>query len=562
MNIVAVNYSHDSSVAFLSDGALIFAQAEERISELKCCAGWPVETLDYLFKNFIDIRDVDCFALVGMNGKPEWEKTTFHLLENSRVNLDDLYTKALIKARKKKHTSAVGMYVGIVETISAYLSNRYGCVPPIRFVDHHTAHAYCARIGVTGERSNLVTLDGEGDGLCATVGTSTGSDYSRSSEYSSDLSPGYIYGLATKLCGFTPNRHEGKLVGLAAHYYGKDVTEDSLYLFDKGFKLVRRHDKLPLHEDIANNANELLFRCKDIKEFSFHMQRNLERSVIDLIKSSIEGNDKALGVAGGVFANVALNSAIARAGVCRRLYVYHDMGDSGLPVGAALEIFERHTKQHLRVSSSPYLGSSYTSADFDRLLREDRGTYRVITSQRPHRYLSDAIQGGLLVGLFHGRMEQGPRALCNRSILAAPWKHDINATLNERLNRSDFMPFAPVILGGHEDTYILGERNIFEDCLRTMTITCRATERAKREAPAVVHVDGTFRPQVIYDETHVAYRILQDLAKVGYPPILINTSFNAHEHPIVESPKRALTYLRRGIIDVLYAEGLVIERAS
>ena len=256
-------------------------------------------------------------------------------------------------------------------------------------------------------------------------------------------------------------------------------------------------------------------------------------------------------LAGGVFANVALNHRIAGIPGVEGVYVHPNMGDGGLATGAALWM-----ERELDGSASPpmpysnvYLGPSFSDSEIQAALME-----AALQSSQPADLFGDiakALDEDRIVGHFHGAMEYGPRALGNRSILASARDATLNDRLNARLHRTEFMPFAPIIQEEHAKDYLEGWE-ASHVASRYMTITYRVTDRCRREVPAVVHVDGTARPQVVSrTDNERIWRILDAYRQRTGIPVLVNTSFNLHEEPIVCSPGDAARAYRQGAVDVL-----------
>ena len=365
---------------------------------------------------------------------------------------------------------------------------------------------------------------------------------------------GLAYGYATLALGYKMNRHEGKLTGLAA--YGKPAGLDAIAghftvaddgrvvsdfptyaaMSDRIFEIAGELSR----EDMAATAQALL------EEFTL-------RAVIRLLELSPADH---LGVAGGVFGNVALNRRLSRETGVREIFIYPAMSDCGLAAGGVLQFLlerdgldswltNRYRLDHL------YLG--YDHGDqIDAVLLGDDRLERV--AEESLKTTIDLLVNGRVVAIYTKGMEYGPRALGARSILASPADATINDTLNDRLGRSEFMPFAPVIAPDDVDEVFdlnAGERY----AARFMTITCTVHERWRERIPAVVHVDGTARPQIIERGTNPLYfDILAGFKQAIGLPVLINTSFNVHEDPIINSPAECAAALAENRIDYVAAE--------
>jgi carbamoyltransferase len=256
-------------------------------------------------------------------------------------------------------------------------------------------------------------------------------------------------------------------------------------------------------------------------------------------------------LAGGVFSNVRLNQGLVEIPEVSQISVHPAMDDSGLSVGAALQSHAQQSGGRLAPVRLPnaYLGPEFSNAEIAAALAEAG-----LMSSREGRIqeaISERLAAGAVVARFHGRMEYGPRALGNRSLLYQPTDPSVNDWLNERLQRTEFMPFAPATLAEQaDDCYeqLEGAR----DAARFMTITLDCTVKMRDACPGVVHVDGTARPQLVDADTSPDFHAILSAyhARTGLPA-LINTSFNLHEEPIVCTPGDAIRAFLQGRIDYL-----------
>jgi carbamoyltransferase len=228
------------------------------------------------------------------------------------------------------------------------------------------------------------------------------------------------------------------------------------------------------------------------------------------------------------------------------------MGDGGLNLGAALQFSSKVCTNISNVS----LGNKY-SCDEIKLVLHNSGL-KFHKSNNPAQDMAKLILERKIVAFFSGRMEYGPRALGNRSILFLPDDVKTNLWLNERLGRTDFMPFAPVTRD--IDSYKYFEIDEYKDIdYRFMTVTVNVTPHTKKVAPAIVHIDGTARPQILKRPNHsVYYDTLTYLDNLSGEGILVNTSFNMHEEPIVNTPSEAIRCFKKGSLDVLVIEDFIV----
>lgn len=250
-----------------------------------------------------------------------------------------------------------------------------------------------------------------------------------------------------------------------------------------------------------------------------------------------------------ILANVKLNQRIQEIDGIHEVFVHPNMGDGGLAVGAAFVEAAKRLDVHPAPVNDVYFGSDLTARDIAKAL-QSRGYESAPTADVETR-IAELLAEGVIVARSADRMEYGPRALGNRSILYTTTDPGVNTWLNERLNRTEFMPFAPVILADRASDYY-EDYPVSSYTSQFMTITYDATERCKREAPAVCHINGTARPQAVTLETNRSlYRILEAYERLtGYPQI-INTSFNRHEEPINRGADDAIRSFETENLDVL-----------
>jgi len=267
---------------------------------------------------------------------------------------------------------------------------------------------------------------------------------------------------------------------------------------------------------------------------------------------------RRLAMAGGLFANVRLNRLLAETLPLDEVFIFPAMGDEGLSVGAALTFLHARDGtetwlRHRHRLDNVYLGQNYDGRIDDAL--QAAGMRRL--AGRPVETSVDLIRAGKAGAIYADRMEFGPRALGARSIIASPQDHAINELLNKRLDRSEFMPFAPFVL--EEDASRVFEiTDVNRYAAHFMTITCGVKPEWRARIPAVVHVDGTARPQIVRgDENPLFAAILRRFRDQTELPVLINTSFNVHEEPIVNRPEECLQALSDGRVDFVVTQQAV-----
>ena len=335
----------------------------------------------------------------------------------------------------------------------------------------------------------------------------------------------------------------------------------------KGFSLFDKiKNKLMKLININNlvGVDELINRLKGISnaDLSASIQLLLEDRIEEIIKYWVDKTGvKNVVVSGGIFANVKFNQRIGELKEINKFFVFPDMGDGGLAYGAAMLVHRKKNKfiSHQSKINNVYLGQKYSQNKIENILiRNDKLLFNL--SKNVAKETAKFISEKKIVGWFQGRMEYGPRALGNRSILANPTDKNINQWLNDRLKRTEFMPFAPSCLYEYADELFEIPKGSLKFPAEFMTITFKMKKKWVKKAPAVAHVDNTARPQLVKkNKNPLFYSVLNEFNKITGLPLLINTSFNVHERKLLfvihKKLHRALTLK---MVDVLIIENFVV----
>ncbi|MFN2432078.1 MAG: carbamoyltransferase C-terminal domain-containing protein [Gemmatimonadota bacterium] len=439
--------------------------------------------------------------------------------------------------------------------LPAALQRTFGIRAPVERVDHHEAHAWGAYLTSGLREATVITLDGGGDGHAAKVFVGRAGRLRTLHATTTFHSIGNYYAYVTKLLGFQAHKHEGKVTGLAAYGEPRHLPVlRRLIGFDPRAGGMRNHGGRLLWAAFEQLRGSLPSDARP-EDVAASIQLLLEEEVTAFVRHWVRRTGiPHLALAGGVFANVKLNQRILELPEVETVRVHPPMGDEGLCLGAACGVHARRAKrppalfQGLRLRTL-YLGSRHAERSMERALRDEGLPHLRLSAVAP--VVAELLAGGAIVARFDGAMEFGPRALGNRSILYRATDPDVNRWLNERLQRTEFMPFAPATLAESAERSYLGLAGA-EESARHMTITFDCTEWMRREMPAVVHVDGTARPQLVDAATSPEYHaILQAYERRTGLNSIVNTSFNMHEEPIVASPEDAVRAFRAAELDYL-----------
>ena len=556
--------SIDSGAVLMIDGELVGAIHEERLNRIKCFSGFPELSIRYLLDGAgLTPGDVDKVVFGYVDGVSPSPQALEPLLE--RAISGALEQPEYAVKYKERITSETAYYDRVVTEMWPDMV-RMGFDPSrIVMQDHHRCHAAGAYYGAPFDDCLTITLDGKGGYRSSTAWRCRDGRMELLDSLTSFDSCGYFYGLITLAMGFIPHRHEGKVTGLAARGNAaafRHVTDQMIGLRDGRIHTRMSEYFVPWLADAsvlpAFHAAVKAARPEDVAAAA---QATLEDVVAGWIESLIERFGETpkvnLALAGGILANVKLNQRIRQLERVDTVYISPAMGDSGLPLGGVLAQMADDGTPRKRFLQSAALGPAFSQDEVARQLTEAGLSFRKV----------DDIAETLIrlfgekkpVGFFRGRMEYGPRALCQRTILYDTKDATVNDWMNHKLNRNEFMPFAPVTTAELAPRCFVGWRpQDYSADFMTMVYDC--TEEFRTKSPAVVHVDGTARPQIVREEVDPElHAIITRYHAMTGELALVNTSFNNHEEPIVCSVDDAIRSFKLGNVDALLVEGLLVE---
>lgn len=547
---------HDGCAAVFEDYRMISAVALERLTRVKIDGGRiPDEAIDECLAIAGATRsEVDAVAL--SRAVFPWRWCT-HLDAGRKLGrrFQELQGRVRhVSLERELMRAGRTDAEGILDAARLRREMGFGDDCRVHFYNHHRAHALAALFHTDWDDALIYTADGGGDNVQYShrllrggrLVEMVGGDEALLEATRID-SLGLAYGFATQALGYKINRHEGKVTGLAA--YGRPTVYEALGAhFSVNGEGVVSSDFADYGE--MRRAVFAIARTVSREDLAASIQRLLEDRVLAAVRALLERHPVShLALAGGIFANVRLNQRLAEETGVGEIFVYPAMSDQGLAAGGVLDyllardgletwLASRYRLDHL------YFGRNYGA---DEALAATPGIAKL--SDDPVGRSAELLAAGAVVGLYTNAMEYGPRALGARSILANPSDRDINDILNARLARTEFMPFAPVVAAADADLVFRLPR-ASRYAARFMTITCDVRPEWHERIPAVIHVDGTARPQLIERPANPLYfDILAAFkARTGLP-VLINTSFNVHEEPIINAPEECAQALAEDRID-------------
>ena len=587
-------FYHDSAATILIDGKIIAAAQEERFTRKKHDPSYPFNAIEFVLDFAkIKLNDVDqiiffekpflkferlletymAFAPKGFKSfcmaMPVWLR-------------DKLFQKKVLFDELKKH------------------DNNFKDEQKIYFSDHHLSHAASAFFPSPFEESIVLTADGVGEWATTTVAIGRGNNLEIKKEIHFPHSLGLLYSAFTYYTGFKVNSGEYKLMGLAP--YGTPIYQDKIInnLID-----IKEDGTFRLNQKYFNYATGLTMTSKKFHNLfgaeprnskkdqltQFHMdiaasiQKVTENIMIKLAKSlKEEFNISNLCLAGGVALNCVANGKILKEKIFDNIWVQPAAGDAGGSLGAALALWHLEQNNPRKVNPNDdmqgsYLGPKYSLNEIQNELDKIGAVYKIKDEEDLLNQTADDLSIGEAIGWFQGKMEFGPRALGNRSILGDPRSSEMQKNLNLKVKyRESFRPFAPSILKedlaewfniSEDSPYMLMVADINKDKIIEMNeeqIKLFGIEKLnikRSEIPAVTHVDYSARIQTVHKETNEKYyKLIQKFKEKTNCPVIVNTSFNVRGEPIVNTPLDAFNCFMGTRLDKLIIGNCYLEKKS
>jgi carbamoyltransferase len=594
--VLGINAYHgDASAAIIKDGELLAAVEEERFNRCKHCAGFPAEAINYCLETAdISIEEVEH---IGISRDPSAHLHKKILYAATRA------AKSLGGGERGSSGTAEKGGRGIFGAISERIANtakvrdlkedlakhlgvqRSQLKAKFHNVEHHRAHLASSFYVSPFERAALLSIDGFGDFISTMWGVGEGNSVEVMGQVEYPHSTGILYTATTQFIGFPHYGDEGKVMGLAPYGvprfmeefrdmirteeggrfrlnldYFRHHTEGVEMSWDEGSPVIGRifsEEYVKRFGPAREKGDPLTDRERDIaaslqlrlEEVGFHILNHLHE------KTGLTD----LGLSGGVALNSVMNGKILLHTPFKRVFVQPAAGDNGTAVGVCYQIYNGILdRPRSYVMEGAYTGPEFSNDEIRAELERSGLTYESYTEREVTRHAAQDIANGAVMGWFQGRMEFGPRALGNRSIVVDPRRADMKEILNERIKkREPFRPFAPSILEERVGDY-------FEQThpAPTMLMVYQVREEKRAEIPAVTHVDGSGRLQTVSSGVNPRYyQLISDFCELTGVPVVLNTSFNENE-PIVCTPRHAIDCFLKTRMDVLYLGNHAVRRAT
>lgn len=573
--ILGITDGISCGAAVAENGRLLAAVNEESLTRLKMAYGFPRQAIAEVMRIAgVAPSDIDLVCVASVNAY--WADGVRPF--DGWLEGDDQSIRSSVQAVAGRLGSLIDLLPGLeafyytVRTpifaqrrraIRQIVAQEFGIAADVEFVDHHLAHAASAYFTSGFDDALVVTMDGGGDGCSAHVYDVRDGHFERLSTTKAFNSVGNYYAYVTHICGFKAQKHEGKITGLAA--YGEprflELLDSFITLEDGQLKNVGRVVFRGAIEALRKRVPSDWSR----EDLAASIQQHSERLAAGYVAHHLRTDrPRNLAIAGGLFANVRINQKLKELPGVDRIFVHPGMTDAGLAVGAALVPCIRGRADPVpwprEALRSVYLGAEFSAAEIEREL--DAHGLKYSRPDNLETSVAGLLAEGYVVARCDGRVEYGPRALGNRSILYQPSDHSVNDWLNRALRRTEFMPFAPATLGEHAESSYRGIDGAGETA-RFMTITFGCTETMKRTCTGAVHIDGTARPQLVRPDDNAGFHgIIEAFRRITGVPTVINTSFNMHEEPIVYSPADAIRAFRLGHLDYLAIGNFLVPSPS
>lgn len=569
--ILGINANHaDSSACIIINGKIIAAIEEERVNRIKHFSGYPIKAIQECL-NIGKLQSTE-ITDVAFNTKP----------------LSNIIQKSLffLKNFTIKKNQPVKRVLKKIDVKNKLLKNfKLNKNVKFHYIEHHLAHIASAYYPSGFKKANGLSIDGSGDFVTCAIAECDENKIKIKKKTFFPHSLGIFYHGMTQFLGFKYYGEEYKMMGLAAYGVPKyfDKIKNNLFIEDlnnlfrlnleyfshhkPGYKYISGEnleidqiyeDKLKdlFSSDINNENNYEEFR----KNFASSVQKVYEfffkKIILNILNNKFSKN---LVYAGGCALNSTANQYITSKNNFDNVYINYAPGDNGGAIGAAMIVSSNFNKK-FENCRNPYLGTKYLNSDIIASLKnkeyQNKITYEIINDSIFFDHIAKIISEGNIIGWFQDEMEFGPRALGNRSILADPTNPNMKVIINKKIKkRESFRPFAPVTLKEFQNEWF--ESKFISQYMSSLSIVKKEKQKI---IPAITHIDGTARVQIVEKKTNYKLAsLIEAFKKITNVPVLLNTSFNENE-PIVMKPEEALSCILRTDLDYLVMDNILIKK--
>jgi carbamoyltransferase len=562
MYILGVWDGHDSGAALIGDKGIVFAANEERFTKRKLEIAFPYNSIRAALA-FAGIKpsDVEHVAF----STTELTKTLERMYPPMKEHYYQFRRRKMLRPsfenvrhNLKYRLTNIGILPMCSSISKSIIARRLRSIgfdkPRIHVVEHHVAHAACAAFTSPFKKSLVITLDGLGDGLSGSVSTFENGRLERHIAIPAAHSLGIMFEQVTNIVGMREMEDEGKVMAMADYSYPFRYEDNRLKDFFKvaGTAIRAKYGAVRQFELLQKIAWQM-----PREQFAYMAQQLLEDALVKFVGGAVDRYPiRDVVLSGGVFSNVKANMRIRELDGIKHWYIFPHMGDGGIALGAAL-----YTRYLLDGTDSygfgAYLGTEYSMEQTEQALRKEAGiSYQHESMKEQASHASDLISDGNYVFWFQGRMEYGPRALGDRSILAPCDSERVKDRLNLYVKRREwYQPFAPSMLDADAERMLEFDGKGRD---RFMTMAYMVKEKFRKNAVSVMHVDGSARPHMVGGENPAYEELLRNMRKRTGIGMVLNTSFNIHGMPIVMSPADAIDTMRKTKTKYMFINGLFV----
>jgi len=557
MNILGLScYYHDAAACLVKDGVVVAAVQEERLNRVKNSSDFPIKSINYCVQaGGISFNEIDYVAF--------YEKP---FLKFSRVIFDHI-------------KSFPFSYLNFLQNIPLWLQDRlvvplvlkreFGYTGKTIFVKHHLAHASSSFLVSPFDEAAIITVDGVGEYATTSYGYGKDNAINILKEIHYPDSLGLLYSALTAFLGFKVNSGEGTTMALAG--FGKPVYLDKFYEIikvndDGSFRMNVKYFGFIKGRAMFSRKFVELFGPprkpgteydQKYKDIAASLQLFVEETLIKIANHAHqETGSKNLCLAGGVFLNCVANQKIFDNTPFEQVFIQPGAGDAGTCIGAAMNLYNCILNNPRKyVMEHAYLGPEFSNEQIRRIVLNKNLKFTEYSDDELIQKTALLIHENKTIGWLQGRLEFGPRALGNRSILANATNPEMSNILNTRIkHREWFRPFAPIVPEEYANEYFnLTNMSPF------MLLAPKVKEHAESLLPAITHIDDTARVQTVsMKHNPILHKLLLEYKKISGIPVIVNTSFNLQGEPIVCSPEEAINDFLKSEMDYLVMGNYVV----
>jgi len=595
MKILGISaFYHDSSASLIDDGHILSAVQEERFTRKKHDKSFPLNSIEYcLSSNNLKLTDIDAISFY------ENPQIKFNRLLHTYLRYAPNGMNSFSAAMKEWLPIKLFMKKNINKNLSKFYGIPYKHIPKIYFMKHHFSHAASAFYASPYKKSSILCIDGVGEWTTTSIWEGNDNIVKFIKHIKFPHSLGLLYSAFTYFLGFKVNSGEYKVMGLAPYGEGKyknlilnnliDLKEDGSFHLNMDFfdfhvgKSMINNNFCKLFNAYIRKENE------DITAFHMDVASSLQSVINDIVikiakNIKKENNSDNLCLAGGVALNCVANGKLSDQKIFKNIWVQPASGDAGGSLGASLGLYyqgfnNKRIYYKKNIMKGSYLGPEFSDGDMEEFFEKYEINFEKLSEKILLKKVANLLSKSFVIGWFQGRMEYGPRALGNRSILGDPRDAKLQNIMNMKIKkRESFRPFAPAIMEDHVDVfYNKTQSSPFMNFVTKLKdehrINLKDTEKnlfgidllniKNSTVPAVTHVDHSARIQTVNKENNKKfYNLLSEFNNITQIPILINTSFNVRGEPIVCTPEDAYRCFMTSDMDYLAINNFLLYKKN